>query len=242
MCSTASAALDFKPDREIAGSAPTIGGEAAVGNFLYADARTWTPSDITFSYQWNRNGTDIPGAAGGEVPGTSGRRRDHPDCHRHRQPVLRDQRDVHVGTDGAGGGFGHRAGSRRDLGAGHRRRPADSLRRGLVPDARDPVLPVAPVRHRDSRRGRRSTYTPTADDKGKALSLRITGTKAGYTPAERTSQETAVVTTGVIPAPVQFADRIGTPNDTYTVPASEGVEYVMAGTVVPAGTYRAPAT
>jgi serine protease len=36
---------------------------------------------------------------------------------------------------------------------------------------------------------------------------------------------------------VQFTDKIGAPNDTYTVPSAAGVEYLVAGAVVPAGTY-----
>ena len=56
------AALNFKPDRDITASTPTIGGQAVVGNYLSAVARNWTPSDIDLSYQWHRNGVAVPGA------------------------------------------------------------------------------------------------------------------------------------------------------------------------------------
>jgi hypothetical protein len=46
----------------------------------------------------------------------------------------------------------------------------------------------------------------------------------------------------VTPAPVTFADQLGVRNDTYTVPTTEGVEYVVGGAVVAAGTYPGSGT
>lgn len=43
--------------------------------------------------------------------------------------------------------------------------------------------------------------------------------------------------TPVSPAAVTFTDKLGTKEDTYTVPATKGVEYLADGKVVPAGTY-----
>ncbi|WP_427007081.1 hypothetical protein [Pseudarthrobacter sp. H2] len=43
--------------------------------------------------------------------------------------------------------------------------------------------------------------------------------------------------TSVSPAAVTFTDKDGTTEDTYTVPATTGVEYLKDGNVVPAGTY-----
>lgn len=40
----------------------TISGLAAVGNPLTANEGRWEPSPLTLSYQWKRNGVDIPGA------------------------------------------------------------------------------------------------------------------------------------------------------------------------------------
>ncbi|WP_256212570.1 S8 family serine peptidase [Arthrobacter sp. yr096] len=51
-----------------------------------------------------------------------------------------------------------------------------------------------------------------------------------------------VARTSVTPAPVVFADEDGTPNDTYTVPKTIGVEYVVAGEVVASGTYPGAGT
>jgi hypothetical protein len=43
------------------------------------------------------------------------------------------------------------------------------------------------------------------------------------------------------PAPVVFTDHDGTNQDTYTIPAIEGVDYLINNAIVPAGTYPAPA-
>ncbi|WP_168202603.1 ThuA domain-containing protein [Georgenia wutianyii] len=58
----------------------------------------------------------------------------------------------------------------------------------------------------------------------------LTFTVAGEEPAE------------VTPAPVTFTDEDGTADDTYTIPAVEGVEYVVDGQVVAAGTYPGSGT
>ncbi|WP_414698815.1 S-layer homology domain-containing protein, partial [Paenarthrobacter nitroguajacolicus] len=46
----------------------------------------------------------------------------------------------------------------------------------------------------------------------------------------------------VTPAPVTFTDMPGTKNDTYKVPATAGVEYLVGGNVVAAGTYPGSGT
>ncbi|MBP2264753.1 serine protease [Pseudarthrobacter sp. PvP004] len=46
----------------------------------------------------------------------------------------------------------------------------------------------------------------------------------------------------VTPAPVTFADADGTKDDTYTIPATEGVEYLVGGNVVAAGTFPGSGT
>ncbi|WP_147303954.1 hypothetical protein [Subtercola boreus] len=46
--------------------APTIVGTPLVGSVLTARAGTWKPLPVSFSYQWNRNGTPIAGATSGQ--------------------------------------------------------------------------------------------------------------------------------------------------------------------------------
>jgi Carboxypeptidase regulatory-like domain len=42
--------------------APTISGTATVGSTLASKAGTWAPATVALHYRWNRNGTAIPGA------------------------------------------------------------------------------------------------------------------------------------------------------------------------------------
>ncbi|MDV8146972.1 S8 family serine peptidase [Arthrobacter sp. B10-11] len=233
----AAAALDFETDAEITGSTPTIGGQAAVGNYLFAAAGTWTPSDVTHAYQWNRNGTAIPGAqavgyqvqaadvgatltvtvTGSRFFGNTVTLTSAPTAPVVPVPVTAPYDPVISGQAITGG----------------------------VLTANPGVWQPAPVAlsyqwHLDGTAipgATAATYTATAEDKGKALSVRVTGTKDAYLPAERTSAQTAAVATGAVPAAVQFTDNLGTPNDTYTVPSATGVEYLVAGKVVAAGTY-----
>ena len=46
----------------VAGTLPTVAGTAALGSRLTADPGAWTPADVTYAYQWQRAGVDIPGA------------------------------------------------------------------------------------------------------------------------------------------------------------------------------------
>ncbi|WP_458112894.1 S8 family serine peptidase [Arthrobacter sp. R1-13] len=231
------AALNFKNDREITGSTPIIQGTAVVGNSLYAQTGSWIPSDVSFSYQWHRNGTPIQGAqgAGYDV-----------------QPA-----DVGASLTATVKGSRFFGTSVSETSA-----PTPPVEPGALVVPNDPLIngqaivgglltayagtwEPAPVSmsYQWYRAGApipaavANTYRVSAEDKGKTLSVRATGTKDAYVSEERSSAETAVVATGVVPAPVQFTDKIGTPNDTYTVPSAEGVEYVVAGSVVAPGTY-----
>jgi hypothetical protein len=47
-----------------------------------------------------------------------------------------------------------------------------------------------------------------------------------------------LLTVAATPAPVAFTDKPGTKNDSYTIPATEGVNYLVKGKVVKAGTYK----
>ncbi len=52
------------PDAPVNTEPPTIMGDPEVGRTLTADPGEWDTEGLTFSYQWQRDGTDIPGATG----------------------------------------------------------------------------------------------------------------------------------------------------------------------------------
>lgn len=61
-CNSCGAAPTTPPVNVIA---PFISGAPVVGQNLTANAGTWVPSEgVTYSYQWQANGVDIPGATG----------------------------------------------------------------------------------------------------------------------------------------------------------------------------------
>ncbi|MET1154243.1 excalibur calcium-binding domain-containing protein [Arthrobacter sp.] len=72
---------------------------------------------------------------------------------------------------------------------------------------------------------------------GKAIAARVTGAKAGYVPESRTSDPTATIAHEATPGAVTFTDKNGTKDDSYTIPATAGVDYLIGGKAVPAGTY-----
>jgi hypothetical protein len=57
----AGAAVSAVPEQGVPGP-PTIQGDARVGAVLTADTGTWTPEEVTFSYEWLRNDSLIYGA------------------------------------------------------------------------------------------------------------------------------------------------------------------------------------
>jgi serine protease len=238
----ATAALNFRPDRYITGTSPTISGQAVVGNYLSAVAQNWTPSDITYSYQWNRNGTPIPAAqavgyqlqpadvgaaltvtvTGSRFFGASVSLTSAPTARVAPATVTAPYDPVISGQAIEGGVLTANPGAWQPA-------PVSLSYQWLRAGA---PIPGAVT----------STYTVTADDMGKTLAVRVTGTKDAYLSAQRTSASTATVATGAAPPPVQFTDKIGSTNDTYTVPSAAGVEYLAAGKVVSPGTYPGTGT
>ncbi|MBC7868771.1 hypothetical protein H7X69_01150 [Candidatus Saccharibacteria bacterium] len=63
-------------------------------------------------------------------------------------------------------------------------------------------------------------------------------TIANFT-ATRSTSASCATTESVAPTAPTFVDKVGIVNDTYTVPSTVGVEYMVGGVVVAAGTYPA---
>jgi hypothetical protein len=72
-CSVAQlVALRPAPDPPSSTSPPVVSGVAQEGNVLTATTGSWTGSQATYAYQWQRSGTDVPGANSADYALTSG--------------------------------------------------------------------------------------------------------------------------------------------------------------------------
>ncbi|WP_306926935.1 FG-GAP-like repeat-containing protein [Arthrobacter globiformis] len=87
-----------------------------------------------------------------------------------------------------------------------------------------------------------ATYEVGTEDRGHNLHVSITGTKLGYRLETRSSAATSTVLQDVEPGTIAFTDKDGTAEDTYTIPATDGVEYLVGDKVVEAGTYPGAGT
>ena len=91
--------------------------------------------------------------------------------------------------------------------------------------------------------GSSPTYMTRAADIGHSIVARVRAYNRGYVTYESFSTPTTPVATPVqvTPAPIVMTDRDGTANDTYTIPETVGIDYLVGGAglqkVVSAGTY-----
>jgi hypothetical protein len=222
---------------------PTISGTAAVGQTLSLETGTWPPG-TTFIYRWYADGASLSGVTGSTL-------------------VL--------GPEHAGKAITvHVIGSWSTLGGPSVQTYADTEATAMVADgtltgSTPAVSGTATVGRTLSvdtgiwTEGTTFEYQWLADDTpivgatgsnlvvipdhgGKAIEARVTGSKPGYMPESRTSEPTAKVAYEATPAEVTFTDKNGTKDDRYTVPATAGVDYLVGGKVVPAGTYRGAGT
>lgn len=174
---------------------PQITGAAKVGRTLVADPGTWTPADVVPSYQWLRDGAEIPGAT---------------------------SRTLKVSASLADSAISVRVTGRRP---GEAAVPAvDALAPEEVTVAEASLKPRKPriagkakvgkrlkarpgkwrprpvaLKYQWLRNGKvvkkatKKTYRLTRKDRGKRIRVRVTGSKAGYTTVTRTSRPTRKV-------------------------------------------------
>nr|WP_043806279.1 S8 family serine peptidase [Paenarthrobacter aurescens] len=220
---------------------PTISGEAAVGGTLTMSPGTWGPAGYVVTEQrWNRNdvATNFTGTQyvlGPEDLGTTitvtvtGKKAKQPNVSvtsAPTQPVaigkLTVDEPVIEGTPYVGGVL------TADTGAWA---PAP------VELAVEWLRDGAPIQGATGQ-----THTATESDLGKAITLRVSGSKPGYQPQSLVSKPTGLVVAAdkaVTPEPVVFTDAPYTEDDTYVIPDVVGINYVVDGGTVASGNHPA---
>ncbi len=163
--------------------APKVSGTAAVGQTLTADAGAWAPAPVALTYQWYRGTTAIKGATG-------------------KTYVLQAadaKAEMHVSVTGAKAGFttvvktSVATGAVAALGKVTAGKPkiSGTLRVGrtlkAVPGTWGPGSVKLTYRWYHAGRAisgaTKSTYKPKQVDKGHTVSVKITGTRTGFTSA-----------------------------------------------------------
>ncbi len=167
---------------------PTISGTARVGEKLTAKAGAWGPAPVTLSYQWLRDGRSIAGATRSAYVLTATDR-----THR-----------VSVRVTGAKAGYTtvSKTSAAKTVGAGSLtvKRPTitGALKVGRTVTVRIPAGSPSGIRYGvqwyrdgDAIRGATKTrYTLRPADRGARMTVKITGTKSGYTSKSIVSSRT----------------------------------------------------
>jgi hypothetical protein len=169
---------------------PTITGSAQVGSTLTADPGKWKPSDTTFTYQWNSDGTPIAGATASTyipVNADAG--------HTLSVTVTGDRyhfNDVTVTSKSTKVVTGGTLSTSTPQIVGT---PTRGSTLTAVPGTWGPGTVV--LSYHWSRAGSKisgatdPTYTVTKADAGKQITVSVTGSETGFTSATETSAPTA---------------------------------------------------
>jgi hypothetical protein len=220
-------------------TAPTVSGEAVVGQTLTVNAGDWAP-ETTLEYQWLADGQPLDNATGATL--VLG-----PD---HAGKVIAAQvtgsqigspPETRTSEPTAAIGYGTLAVSSPRISG------EATVGRTLIVEAGD-WTPGTTFSYQWLADGTpldgatESTLVLDELHAGKTVTIQITGSQPGYSAETRTSEPSAKVVRVAIPAGVTFSDGNGTNNDTYTVPTSEGIDYRVNGETVPAGTYPGTGT
>lgn len=170
---------------------PTLSGAPAVGATVTAVPGAWGPSPVTFSYQWFRGGAAISGATAATYT-----------------PIATDAgATLAVTVTGAKSGYTTKAvtSASTTVAKGTLIAPTPTIsgtaKVGSTLTARAGTWTPAPVTlsYQWLRNGvaisgaTSSTYKLTSTDKGKRITVRVTGTKTGYTTLAKTSAATATI-------------------------------------------------
>ncbi|MDR6414011.1 carboxypeptidase regulatory-like domain-containing protein [Pseudarthrobacter sulfonivorans] len=181
---------------------PTITGTAKVGSVLTAVSGTWGPSPVTLVYQWKASGIAITGATASTY-----------------KPVAADTgKTITVSVTGTKTGYTSAVKTSAATGTVMSLNPVltapaptitGTAKVGslltAVPGTWGPSPVTLAYQWKASgiaiTGATASTYKPVAADTGKTITVTVTGTKAGYTTAAKTSVATAAVARGTLTAP-----------------------------------------
>ena len=170
---------------------PTISGAPSVGKTVTAVPGAWGPSPVTYTYQWLRGGASISGATSATYT-----------------PVAADAGTrLSVTVTGTKSGYTTKAATStatvvaKGTLTGATPTITGTTKVGSTLTAHAGTWAPAPVTlsHQWLRNGvaisgaTATTYKLTATDKGKRITVRVTGTKAGYTTLSQTSTATAAM-------------------------------------------------
>lgn len=171
---------------------PTISGTAKAGYTLTATPGTWGPATVTLAYQWRRAGVAITGAT----------------AKTYKLTGTDTGKTVTVVVTGTRAGYATTAKSSAAtaaIAAGTLTAPVPTITGTKTVGSTLTAVPgtwgPAPVtmRYQWYRAGIAitgatvSTYKLTTTDKGKTLTVRVTGSKTGYTSVTKTSAATTVI-------------------------------------------------
>ncbi|WP_457973931.1 beta strand repeat-containing protein [Arthrobacter sp. D1-17] len=232
---------------------PTITGTAAVGSTLTADPGTWEPAPVTLAYQWKAGGTAVTGATASTYKPTTA------DLGKTLTVTVTGTKDGYTTVVKASSATGTVMAANPILTA-----PTPTIsgtaKVGVALTAAPGTWGPATVTlgYQWKANGIAITgataaiYRPTATDLGKTLTVTVTGTKAGYTTAAKTSAATAKVAAGTLTVPAVTITGTLRVGSTLTAagtwgPAPLTLKYQwkangIAITGATASTYKPPAT
>ncbi len=170
----------------ITAGTPTISGTAAVGGTVTAKTGSWAPADVGFSYSWRRNGVVIAGATGASYRVTSA------DAGTNLTLAVTGSRPGYLPVTAISAGKSipkltlASTPTPRLIGSG-------AVGTTLTVDAGSWAPRPVALKYQWKRNGvpipgaTRTTYAVASADRGRVLTVSVTGAKAGYTSVTKTS-------------------------------------------------------
>jgi hypothetical protein len=200
---------------------PTVKGTAKVGSTLTATPGTWGPTGVALKYQWKANGAAITGAT----------------ATTFKLTAAQVGKTVTISVTGAKAGYTTATKTSAATGTVMALNPVltaptpkitGTAKVGYtltaVPGTWGPAAVTLKYQWRANAvaiaGATASTYKPSAAEVGKTISVTVTGSKAGYNTAAKTSALTARVAVGTLTAPVPGI--AGTAKVGYTLAAVPG--------------------